>query len=553
MNRSTHKNLTSWLAALAVPFAFGCVEADLNGDDDGQCEGAKCDSMYPSNDPSSWGAMEYNWEELNKPELAHGASEIVPWPDTYWPMTEDGYNQRWLGSSTLSPVEKYDKAFNNWVPESGFETYLTYKPFSYPGQSYSAEYYAELGPAASWAHEKGGNYRARVLTDPDGTPKWDEESTEDAVEWGGIEGWWGHCHAWSPAAFMAPEPQHPVTVNGVTFEVADVKALTEATFEGGRSFFLGGRCNTKDVERDEFGRIIEDECRDTNPGAFHVVTLNRMGINKLSFVIDATYDFQVWNQPVRDYTIDLQKEVSLEEALQLIGRTDVTEYPYNDKAKRFVHVKMRFRYVVEGSASREPYIPRIDSYTRTHNYEYLLELEDDGTIDGGEWIDDAPHPDFIWAPVGANDIRNGYWGDVIIAKDNVKQLQDLATGAEEPPVTGDEHAFESTPGTAIPDNDSAGISDTINVPESLNIGALRVTVDITHTYVGDLKVSLTRGEQTVDLQDQEGGGDDDLHKTFTVNDFNGTDARGDWTLEVSDNANVDTGTLDGWTLTVVTN
>jgi len=430
---------------------------------------------------------------------------------------------------------------------------MTYEPFERPGQPYSAEYYAEIGPATSWGHE-GGTYRARILTDPDGTPKWDEESTEDRVEWGGIDGWWGHCHAWAPAAFSAPEPEHAVTVNGVTFEVADIKALTEATFEGGRSLFLGGRCNTEDVERDEFGRIIATECRDTNPGAFHIVILNRMGIRKLSFVIDATYDFQVWNQPARDYTIEMQDEVSLEAALELLGRTDVTEYPYNDNAKRFVHVKMRFRYVVEGSASREPYIPRIDSFTRTHNYDYLLELKEDGTIDGGEWIDDAPHPDFMYAPTGANDVKNGYWGEVIISKDDVKQLQDLAVEGEEPPPSGDEHPYEATPGTAIPDDDPAGITDKIDVADSLDIASLRVTVDITHTYVGDLKVSLAGPSgQSVVLQDQEGGGDNDLHKTFTVSEFNGSNARGDWTLSVSDNAGVDTGTLDAWTLTVITN
>jgi len=113
MTRSIHRNILTWLAALAVPFSVGCVDGGVS-DDDSQCEGSKCDHWNDANDPANFGRdYEYDWDELKGTELAHGASDIIPWPDTYWPMTEDGYNQRWLGSSTLSPVEKYDKAFNN--------------------------------------------------------------------------------------------------------------------------------------------------------------------------------------------------------------------------------------------------------------------------------------------------------------------------------------------------------------------------------------------------------------------------------------------------------
>ena len=554
MRRYTRDTIRTLLAA-AMVFAIGCAGDDTTIDP--ECDGPKCDAWNDANDPANFGRdYIYSFAELSKPELANGASEIVPWPDTYWPMKEDGYNDRWRGDSVLSPVELYDKAFNGWVPEGGFEAFTALKRFKNPGGSYDAAYYEKYGKATKWGHEKGGNYRARVLTAPDGTPQWDESSMEENIEWGGLEGWWGHCHAWAPAAFMAPEPQHAVTLNGVTFEVADIKALIEATYEGGNSLFLGGRCNTKDVERDEYGRIIADECRDTNAGAFHVVTLNRMGIRGLSFVLDATYDYQVWNQPVRDYTITQQDIVDLPTALELIKRSDVTEYPYNDDAESFVHVKMKFRYVVEGSASAEPFLARIDSFTRTHNYDYLLELDGDGMIIGGEWIDDNPHPDFLWAPTGANDVKSGgYWGETIIAKADVQQLIDLASAPDQPddpPVNGDEHVYEATPGTAIPDNDSTGISSVINVSDALTVAAMRVTVDITHTYSGDLTLSLVRNGTTVELMSREGGSADDVHKTFPVSDFNGQDSAGDWTLKVVDSAGQDVGTLDAWTITIVT-
>ena len=544
MRRIPRDTLRYLLAAAITVLGLGCVadESELP-----ECTGPKCDAWNDANDPSNFGRdFQYDWDELKKAELAHGASEIVPWPDTYWPMQQDGYNDRWQGDSKLSPVELYDKAFNNWTPTSGFEAFIALKRFSSPGGAYSADYYAQYGKATKWAHERGGNYRARVLTAPDGTPQWDQNSTEDNVEWGGIEGWWGHCHAWAPAAFMAPEPQHAVTVNGVTFEVADIKALIEATYEGGNSMFLGGRCNTKDVERDANGRIIDDECRDTNAGAFHVVTLNHMGIRKLSFVLDATYNFEVWNQPARDYTITLQEEVDLAQALALIKRTDVTAYPYNTDAKRFVHVKMNFRYVVEGSASTTPFLDRIDSYTRTHNYEYLLELDGAGKIIGGEWINysQSTHPDFLWLPI------QSYGGNPSINMSNVRHLLELSRKTDEPAPTENVTEFGGDTNVAIPDNNPAGVTHTITVNDDVTIGALKVKLGIEHTYIGDLKVVLAKDGTEVVLHDRTGGGTNDINATIDVNEFNGMSAKGTWTLKISDLANRDTGTLKNLTLSV---
>ena len=54
------------------------------------------------------------------------------------------------------------------------------------------------------------------------------------------------------------------------------------------------------------------------------------------------------------------------------------------------------------------------------------------------------------------------------------------------------------------------------------------------------------------LQDREGGGEDNLVRTFSVADFNGQDAASDWTLVVRDLAGIDTGTLNTWRVVVVT-
>jgi len=102
----------------------------------------------------------------------------------------------------------------------------------------------------------------------------------------------------------------------------------------------------------------------------------------------------------------------------------------------------------------------------------------------------------------------------------------------------------------IPDNDTSGASSVIEVTEGGLISSLSVTVDITHTYRGDLSVYLVRDGAQAILFDREGGSADDLQDTFTVADFNGTDAAGVYELVVVDNANQDTGTLNLWSMDI---
>ena len=74
----------------------------------------------------------------------------------------------------------------------------------------------------------------------------------------------------------------------------------------------------------------------------------------------------------------------------------------------------------------------------------------------------------------------------------------------------------STPNRAIPDNNATGISDTINVNDAVTISSLKVGVDITHTFRGDLRVSLiTPWGVTIELHPKgRGGNADDLKTTF---------------------------------------
>jgi serine protease len=106
---------------------------------------------------------------------------------------------------------------------------------------------------------------------------------------------------------------------------------------------------------------------------------------------------------------------------------------------------------------------------------------------------------------------------------------------------------------SIPDNNPAGITSVISVQQPITIEEVNVDINITHTFIGDLLITLTSPDgTTVTLHDRAGGGSDDIHRTFAVpTAFTGQQAAGDWTLAVTDLAAIDIGTLDDWTLHVV--
>ncbi len=104
----------------------------------------------------------------------------------------------------------------------------------------------------------------------------------------------------------------------------------------------------------------------------------------------------------------------------------------------------------------------------------------------------------------------------------------------------------------IPDRGDP-ILNLINVSENGIIEEFRVEVDITHTYIGDLRIDLLAPNGTaVTLHNHQGGDTNDLHRVYTKNEvpslssFEGLDIEGSWTLRVVDEWFWDIGTLRGW-------
>lgn len=120
--------------------------------------------------------------------------------------------------------------------------------------------------------------------------------------------------------------------------------------------------------------------------------------------------------------------------------------------------------------------------------------------------------------------------------------------------SGGTFVAEDTP-LQIPDADPQGIRSTIKV-QGLGECQPQITLDfsIAHTYAGDLVVGLTdpQGERLV-LSNRQGGDADGLTADgFSLTGQLGSGgADGVWSLDVSDNAALDTGSLDSWSLTFV--
>jgi hypothetical protein len=455
----------------------------------------------------------------------------VAWADTYWPTYEGSHNARYQGRTIKSPMEKYDAAFHN---NQGCAT----QPDRIDGPNAKQawdQYYACAGPAAKWQQSRYQNgIRLHNGIDDDGDGKIDVQG-ETGVD--GIETWWGTCHAWAPAAMVVPEPQHDVEINGVVFQPGDIKALIQNVYDQTGAIMVGGRCNAKEITHDPT-KSANDPCSDLNPGALHVVMTNFLGIANLPLVEDRTANFEIWNQPVMGYDITQQNLVDASAANHCVGATGDT-WTYNTKAVELYDVRMTVQYLTESGATARPVGTR--GFLRSDRYHYILEVNGDGKIIGGRYCTDSEndHVDFLWAPTGRFNPSNPH-----ISVSKVKEL--IAKSVSRPGGGGGGEAvvFTATPNLAIPDNNPAGVSVDLAVEGVTGARALAVTVDIEHTWRGDLVVELLReGTLVKRLHDRTGGSADNLQQTFTLTAAEVGTANGRWTLRVADTARLDVGTL----------
>lgn len=230
---------------------------------------------------------------------------------------------------------------------------------------------------------------------------------------GKVEAWMGICHGWSQAAYVLPRPAKAIVLfaadgkTKIRFYPADIKALGSLLWANTNSpsKFIGGRCDDKSPKTDSVGRVISQDCFDTNPGTWHLSVVNQIGIAKRSMVMDATYDYEVWNQPIYAYKYSYFNPQTKTEAASLQAAAVPVEAFTKDKFRKYrspnaryvVGIAMDVTYVVETNPTHSLTDTEDDDARRVARYMYDLEVDANGNIFGGEWYTNV-HPDFLWTP-----------------------------------------------------------------------------------------------------------------------------------------------------------
>jgi hypothetical protein len=342
-----------------------------------------------------------------------------PWSDDYWPIYKGQTAWRWADPATPTSsnfddyVESVFPGGGSTLKSGGADKMMLDMIL---GDRVRASSIENLSPAEKYDLLVGDE--ARTLTRSQY-----EAGVSYFADSGKVETWMGLCHGWAPAAYMAKRPKNAIKVKTTTasgqvveipFYPSDIKALTTLLWATAApdARFIGGRCNAKDPARDANGRTTNQGCFDTNPGTWHLAVVNQISKAKRSFVMDATYDYEVWNHPVYAYEYSFFnpetgiEASSVDSAKAAIRESDASRrIPHfaKDKfasyrgssAKYVVGVKMKVDYVVETRPNRNTRDSSRNDAIQSATYIYDLELNSKDEIIGGEWYSNV-HPDFLW-------------------------------------------------------------------------------------------------------------------------------------------------------------
>lgn len=373
----------------------------------------------------SGGYVEKNIYTMAKNGLEVGNLDVEPWSDWYWPIAVGQLSYRYADYNMLQEFRRTGKdSEEQW--SFMIDYHRRNKPLMLDINLLSpAEKYDML------VGDTNFTLTNTMLNRPRGFAKN-----------GKVESWMGICHGWAPASYMLPRPVKSITVKAadgvtdITFKPTDLKALGSQLWASGyqSTKMVGGRCNIDKPKTDSNGRVLDQNCFDNNPGTWHQIVVNQLGKNKMSFVMDATYDYQVWNHPVTAYSYKYFNPVTMQE-YKTVDEAVVSMRKFsNDKFKRYrsrnakfvVGIKMEVQYLVETMPSDKSFDKSAYDAHNTAYYVYDLELDRNYNIIGGEWYSNK-HPDFLWTPYdnshATSVVDNYVRGNITV--DNIQSIRAL--------------------------------------------------------------------------------------------------------------------------------
>lgn len=345
------------LAALNEPHATGSVERESS---DGEMIQDIGDFYYQVFQTPYM----TNWKELSKYSSGEVESTRVPYTDSWYPEKTGGTNALSAEDQARSPrplgaLSRYDLAFNN-------------------GNSL----------AVTWESQ---NHNDQQIS------------------------WFGHCNGFSVAASRHQNPTKSVVrpegcqqnnpSSCVTFEPKHIRALLAEVYMSAKARFISGqRCRADQITMNPENReppTTMGECEDVNPGSFHIAMVNWIARQKQVLVFDYNRNQEVWNFPFYRYSYTLEnggQRLSRAQAIQETGRAGAADYVFNPNATSFLKVRTIVTFAKVHAVPKDT----VEAPTEpvTEEYLYLLELDDQDNVLGGEWLSDSrlEHPDFVWMP-----------------------------------------------------------------------------------------------------------------------------------------------------------
>jgi hypothetical protein len=325
---------------------------------------------------------------MQSSRLTQGHAGFEIWAGSYWPI-----HQGLLGLRFADPLFPRSKVFienyNDYLLRPSELMVMT----GFINRLSPAEKYDLLVGDSNWTLTKA---------------MWARGNTT-LQKYGSVPTWTGICHGWSAAVHMGTKaPRSSVVVTDVTgqhhieFYRQDIKALMSYLWAETETSSLnaGNRCRQDIVIKDPYQRPIDISCLDTNPMSWHMAVINKIGLHAKSFVMDSTSGSEVWNFAVKGYDYSYFNPRTFVSTHNLKAAIEPIENMTADKFKNYR--SPRARYIV--GVIMDVMIPSIitpqvsegrGDKTKTENFVYDLELDENYNIIGGEWHSLA-RPDFMW-------------------------------------------------------------------------------------------------------------------------------------------------------------
>jgi len=298
------------------------------------------------------------------------------WSGSYWPTHKGGIAYRW----------------NHPNPRN----FKYISPSKENIMSMSSDEIAMLSPA-----EKYDIFMSRY--DYPLTRRVLSSTRESAKEWRGI------CHGWAPASLHHVEPSAISVQNNegvqINFGSSDVKALLSYYYA------IESKSQVRQVAKRCFGKANpRGNCKGVNPGAFHIIIANYIGLRSEGFLADVDRYKEVWNQAVVSYHSEI------------IGYKNVRRRDRKRNIVEKIMIKTRMSYVeeldinagnpdldFEDTPMWDPVFGTIFQQREEVEYFYTISLNSRGQIIDGEW-DGYQRPDFLWTK--KKDTFKGYFSGI---------------------------------------------------------------------------------------------------------------------------------------------